>query len=384
MKCDMDELLQQALSPSEEPMLWLNEKILQEYKENEHMKKRRRNFPLGAAAAALILMIASVGVFAGWKYLAPENVAETVFEDELLSKAFQTENAILVNETQECGEYRITLMGIVSGKGLSEYTQWDEQGNIVDDRTYIVTAIENTDGTPRPDVSDDDYGQDSFYVSPYIKGLSMVDYNAHTLGGGYSEDVVDGIQYRLLECDNIEMFAARGIYLGVNEGFSCDVQAYHMDEETGEIIRNEDYEGVNALFELPIPAFKGDEAAVQAYIDQMEAEQTDDEEQAAELSGGLEQVVQETEGWTLEDFQSNAECVYEEELVLDEKESVSYHYELEGGRESETIQYQISHLYEGKDTSFAIGGFYGSDNICVETFELLESGNVMLRVFMMQ
>ena len=383
MKHDMDALLQQALSPREEPSIWLNEKILKEYKENEHMKKKKRKFTTGIAAAAMTLMIASVGVFAGWKYLAPENVAETMFEDELLSKAFQTENAILVNEIQECGEYRITLLGIVSGKGLSEYTQWDEQGNIVDDRTYIVTAIENTDGTPRPDVSDDDYGQDSFYVSPYIKGLSMVDYNAHTLGGGYSEDVVDGIQYRLLECDNIEIFAARGIYLGVNEGFSCDVQAYHMDEETGEIIRNKDYEGVNALFEIPIPAFKGDEAAVEAYIDQMEAEQTADDEQAAELSGGLEQVVQETEGWTLEDFQSNAECVYEEELIVDEKESVSYSYELEDGMGNETIELQVSWLFEEKDKSFAIGGFYGSDNIFVETFELLENGNVMLRVFMM-
>lgn len=383
MKHEMDALLQQALSPREEPSLWLNEKILKEYKENEQMKKRKRKFTTGIAAAAMTLMIASVGVFAGWKYLAPENVAETMFEDELLSKAFQTENAILVNETQECGEHRITLLGIVSGKGLSEYTQWDEQGNIVDDRTYIVTAIENTDGTPRPDVSDDDYGQDSFYVSPYIKGLSMVDYNAHTLGGGYSEDVVDGIQYRLLECDNIEIFAARGIYLGVNEGFSCDVQAYHMDEKTGEIIRNEDYEGVNALFELPIPAFKGDEAAVEAYIDQMEAEQTADDEQAAEISGGLEQVVQETEGWTLEDFQSNAECVYEEELIVDEKESVSYSYELEGGMGNETIELQVSWLFEEKDKSFAIGGFYGSDNIFVETFELLENGNVMLKVFMM-
>ena len=32
------------------------------------------------------------------------------------------------------------------------------------------------------------------YVSPYIKGLSMIDYNAHTLGaGGYTENVIDDI-----------------------------------------------------------------------------------------------------------------------------------------------------------------------------------------------
>ena len=45
--------------------------------------------------------------------------------------------------------------GVVSGKNLSEHTQWDDQGNIRDDRTYVVTAIENADGTPRPLVSDE-------------------------------------------------------------------------------------------------------------------------------------------------------------------------------------------------------------------------------------
>lgn len=386
MKYDVEQLLQQALSPSAEPSPWLNKKIVQTAKENENMKKRNSRIPSGAAIAVLTLIIASLGVFAGWKYLAPEKVAKEVFADEALSKAFETENAIFVNETQEYDGYKITLLGIVSGKGLSEYTEWDENGNIEDDKTYVITAIENADGTPRPDVSDEAYGEDTFYVSPYIQGLSMIEYNAHTLGGGYSEDIVDGIQYRIMVCDNIEMFAHRGLYIGVNNGISPQPSAFLMDETTGEITRNETYEGVNALFELPIPAFKGDEAAVEAYLKEMEAKDSEEAEMPEESDVELDEItiaLQKTQDWKLEDFQANAECVYEEELTSDENYAVSYSYELEDGSGSDGTQW-LDHLFEEKKIGeFVVGTVFGDEDICFETFEMLEDGDVMLRVYVM-
>ena len=157
------------------------------------MTNKRKRFSVAAIVMICTLFTASLGVFAAVRYLTADQVAES-FADELLSEAFQTEDAILVNESQEYAGYRVTFLGIVSGEGLSDYSEWGEQGKIQDDKTYIVTAIENTDGTPRPDVSDEAYGEDPFYVSPYIKGLSMIDYNAHTLGaGGYTENVIDDI-----------------------------------------------------------------------------------------------------------------------------------------------------------------------------------------------
>lgn len=387
MKHDVEQLLQQALSPTEEPNLWLNEKIIQTAKENEYMKKRRSRIPTGAAVAVLTLMIASLGVFAGWKYLAPQNVAK-VFADESLAKAFETEDAILINETQEYGGYKITLLGIVSGKGLSDYTNWDDEGNLIDDMTYIVTAIENTDGTPRPDTSDDAYGEDSFYVSPYIMGLPMWEYNAHTLtGGGYSECVVDGIQYRILEIGNLEIFANRGIYLGVSSGPFYNSEAFIMDETTGEITRNESYAELNALFKLPIPAFKGDETAVETFLAEFEEKYSADkitEESEAELEKPTI-AAEETADWTLADFQANAECVYEENLSIDEDNSVSYKYEFENGSGSEGTQC-LDHLFPEQQTgAFVAATFYCSNNeaVTIETFEILEDGTVMLRVFLM-
>lgn len=272
MKCDMDQILQQALSPETEPDCRLNRKILQRLEEAEMMRKQnKKRIPVAAFAACATLLLGSMGVFAAWKYLTPAEVAEE-FHDEGLSAAFYGEDAIEINETQEYGGYRITLLGIVSGKNLSHYIGEDYQGNIEDDRSYVVTAIENVDGTPRPMVSDEAYGEDSFCVSPLIGGLSPWKYNVITLGGGYTEYIVDGIQYRITECDNVEIFADRGLYLSVNDGAFFENSAYYMDPVTGVITRNEEYDGVNALFRLPIDVNKADPDAAAAYIQSVEAE----------------------------------------------------------------------------------------------------------------
>lgn len=395
MKIDMEQLLQQALSPEVEPDFWLNQNIMQRAKEKTCMTNKRRRFSAAAAAMVFLLLTASVGVVAAVRYLTPDQVAES-FSDELLSKAFQTEDAILVNETQEAGGYRITLLGMVSGEGLSEYVEWDEQGVIQNDKTYIVTAIENADGTPRPDVPDDAYGEDPFYVSPYIKGLAMAEYNAHTLGGGYSEDVIDGIQYRIMECDNVEMFAGRGLYLGVNDGIFYRADAFVMDEETGAITRNSDYNGVNALFELPIPKERGDEAAVEEYLREKEdamngtsvtSEETAGEEdaympaEAREAMRTAEEISETIKTWTLSDFEANAQCIYEEELTVTDDGYIFFEYSYGDGGSSEA-QVLVDMLFDEQVPGLSkYSAVHGSDPAHIETYELLENGNIKLRVF---
>lgn len=415
MKYDLDMLLQQALSLKEEPGERLNGNILIQAKEREQMVKKRFKLSSGIAAAAMAVVFSTVGVYAAAKYFSPDKVAEA-FSDRLLSKAFQTEDAILVNESQEYAGYRITLLGVVSGEGLSEYTQWDEQGQIVTDKTYIVTAIENTDGTPRPDVSDDAYGEDSFYVSPYIKGLSMAGYNAHTLGGGYSEDVFEGIQYRIMECDNLEIFAGRGLYLGVTDGDFYQVGAFVMDEESGEISRNADYNGVNALFELPIPKELGDEAAVEKYLqeksnmygegdaDNMGADGVPEKaelqnnhvmaENSAMESGDsvapvlteddttdMDALYREVKTWTLTDFEANSNCVLEQELTIDEEGFISYAHSF-GASAQYQANVRADMLFEemvpGLSKAVTVSG---DSPVYLETFELLENGNIMLRIY---
>lgn len=274
MKRDIDDLLKAALAPIELPGQELNDQILRKAKERQNMEKNKqvhykRRIPAAALVAACTIALCSTTVFAVYKYLTPAEVA-TEANDNNLQKAFMSKDAILVNETQESGGYRITLMGSVAGKNISDFLSTDEHGELEDDRIYTIVSIERADGTPMPDTSSDEYGQEDFYVSHYIRGLNPAQYSLMSMGGGYTALVRDGVQYRILDMQNIEMFADKGIYVGVCSGTFYDNGAYLYDETTGEMRCNENYAGVSALFELPVDQTKADPAAAAAYLKELE------------------------------------------------------------------------------------------------------------------
>lgn len=256
MEKELDELLRHALTPTEQPDFWLNQRILNQVKEQKSMKRKTmRRLPAAALAAALLLGAGSLTAFAAWKYLAPEDVAEDVMHDKKLAEAFLTDAAIVVNETQSYGGYNVTLLGIISGSELSSYS-----GNSKD-RTHVVVAIENADGTPMIQEETD------IFVSPLIRGYHPSFYNAASMGGGYSEKVEDGVLYRIVECDTVEIYSDRDIYLCVNDGTFYEPKAYCYDSETGVISRNEEYNGLNALFDLNLDASKADPERGKEYME---------------------------------------------------------------------------------------------------------------------
>lgn len=265
MKNELDDLLKQALTPADEPNFWLNQRIMNLAEEGDkNMKKIHRKVPAAALVAAAVIGTGSVTAYAGWKYLTPEQVTES-FGDQKLAGAFTGKDAVVINERQSFGGYNVTLLGIVSGKALSQYGRTSD-GSVMEDRTYIVTAIEKADGTPMPDTSDDAYDVGAFFVSPLIQGYNPNLYNAVTMNGNCSEFTEDGILYRLTECDNIDVFADKGLYLCVNDSTFFNGDAYSYDEANGQITRNEGYKGLNALFDLPIDTSKADPQAAEAYL----------------------------------------------------------------------------------------------------------------------
>ena len=80
--------------------------------------------------------------------------------------------------------------------------------------------------------------------------------NNGTLDAGVSSFVQDGIQYELLECDNLEPYGETGVYLGVVSKFGEEPDAFSYDSSTGSYGINPDYKGMNALFELPLDETK--------------------------------------------------------------------------------------------------------------------------------
>lgn len=271
-KTDLDQLLQQALSPNKTPSHSLNQGILQKAKEMKEMKQKfYQRIPAAALIAVAILSVGSLTVAASLKYLTPDKAAEAI-EDVGLAEAFQSKDAIFINESQTSGDYKVTLLGIVSGERLSRYVSSDTAKELDGSHTYTVTAIENADGTPRPSTSDEAYGQEPLFVSPLIQGLNPVWYNIVTMGGGYSEFVEHGVQYRITESDNVEIFADRGLYLAVSDGTFYNSEAYHFDETSGAITPNESYEGLNVLFHLPLDTSNADPDAAAQYIQKIEKE----------------------------------------------------------------------------------------------------------------
>ena len=88
---------------------------------------------------------------------------------------------------------------------LSENPRY-KNDSIAADRTYAVIAIEKADGTPMPDTSEDSYGKLEIFASLLIGGYDPAFYNIVSMSGNYADMTEDGILYRLLECDNVEIF----------------------------------------------------------------------------------------------------------------------------------------------------------------------------------
>lgn len=282
---DMDELLKRNLLPDCVPEECLNASILKTAKETQTMKKKTFRSGAAAAAAAAILAIGSVSGYAAYRYLTPSQVADQMTEDGRLAKAFESKDAITVNETQKTDGYDITLMGLVSGKHLSPVAPEASQEEIDQEKTYAVVAIAREDGKAMPDIMDADY--QTFCVSALIHGKNFLDVNNATLNAGVSSFVQDGVQYEILECDNLETFANMGVYMGVVESFGNESQAFTLDEETGDYSINEDFDGMKALFTIPLDKTKADDTAAEMYFAQLEQQEesqiTEDEDDVADV-----------------------------------------------------------------------------------------------------
>lgn len=378
MKENMDELLKRSLAPTETPADRLNRQILWKIalEEKKIMRKRTSRRKFCAAASLCILLLTSATAYAAYRYLTPAEAAREL-EDAALANAFESDGAIFVNETQESGGYRVTLLGSAAGKKISDYLSV-RNGEIRDDRIYTVVAIERADGTPMPPTSSDDYGNEPFYVSHYVRGLDPKVYSVMSMGGGYSAFVQDGIEYRILEMDNLEMFADKGIYVGVNSGSFYDAKAYSFDETTGEIARNDHYDGTNALFVLPLDPSKADPEAAALYLEQLQDSwKKEDVPDAQAQSSDADAFMAKLTPDNLDLYAAPAE--YTRMTATPDGGVISYRYEMEsgaGGSGSIGIDELFPDHIAG---TTAIGGYSSSgslDTLNIEVFILNEDGTV--------
>ncbi len=203
--------------------------------------------------AALICLIGTT-VFAAFQLLSAKEVANSL-GDSRLAQYFNKQGSL--SEAITDGDYKATLLGLISGENLSQFntSSWE----IAPERTYAVVAVEKADGT---EMSFDD----EILVTPLISGLAPWQYNIFTMNGGYSADIINGVLYRIIECDTIEYFADRDVYMAIVSESFLNNKPYTFDEATGAIEPRADYEGTNILIKLELDPTKADPQKAQEAI----------------------------------------------------------------------------------------------------------------------
>ena len=235
----------------------------------------RQRSKVVAAVVCTVILLGSGSVYAANHYLNPSQIVDEISADSTLSKAFADKDAITINETQTSNGYDITLLGLVSGEKLGVYVPDETKKEVSDKHSYAALAISKSDGSKM--------SNRNFCVSPLINGEAFTDVNAATLNVGLSWFEKDGVIYELIECDNLEIFADRGVYLSLVDNFGDEVAAFRMDEATGRYHKVEDYAGTSALFTLPLDKDKADTMAADKFLVSLrrEADSETDGERAA-------------------------------------------------------------------------------------------------------
>lgn len=235
----------------------------------------RQRSKVVAAVVCTVILLGSGSVYAANHYLNPSQIVDEISADSTLSKAFADKDAITINETQTSNGYDITLLGLVSGEKLGLYVPDETKKEVSDKHSYAALAISKSDGSKM--------SNRNFCVSPLINGEAFTDVNAATLNVGLSWFEKDGVIYELIECDNLEIFADRGVYLSLVDDFGDEVAAFRMDEATGKYHKVKDYAGTSALFTLPLDKDKADTMAADKFLVSLrrEADSETDGERAA-------------------------------------------------------------------------------------------------------
>lgn len=221
------------------------------------MTKKIRSTKKITVFAAAGLCIIGTSVFAAYHLMNAKDVAQSL-GDYTLAQYFDSQGAI--SETVTDGNYKATVLGITSGKNLSDFKSSSQ--DIFPEKTYVVTAVEKTDGSAMT-------YDDEILVTPLIQGLNPWKYNIFTMNGGYTAEIIDGILYRIIEFDTIEYFADRDIYIAVVSEAFLNNKTYSFDETTGNICANDDYDGTNMLIKLKLDKSKANPVKAREYLDKL-------------------------------------------------------------------------------------------------------------------
>ncbi len=235
-------------------------------KEPVSMTRRKIIKIIAAAAAAIMLLTGTAFAFSA--LLTPSQVAQQVDEGKGspdIAQAFESEDAVYINQTLTVGDYIFTLLGITSADRLDFINDLPEENR----HSYIVLAAERADGVPfKPeDGLLDRAGRENLSITPLVEGWAPHVVNAWSLDCSGHGLTVDGVRYYLFDYTNLELFADRTVYLAIYEGLAPSPDRIVMYDD-GTIGFAPTYTGEGAMFTLPVDPSRADPEAAAALLEE--------------------------------------------------------------------------------------------------------------------
>lgn len=238
-------------------------------KEKPMMQFKRTKKMAALIAASVAILVVSVSAAVLW--LSPSQVAERMDKPDLAA-AFESDGAVLIDETRNAGDYTVGLLGMVSGEKLSAF-----ESGLEEDHTYVVASLARTDGTA---LEQETYQPFQWTITPLVEGYRVNAVNNWTLDALAQCKVIDGVAYYIMDIQNLGIFADHTVYLAVYEGGVPSMDLFSMTRDGAISMRDS---VVGTLFTLPMDKSLADPAAAQALVESTGIEYTPitDEELAA-------------------------------------------------------------------------------------------------------
>ncbi len=216
-----------------------------EQKGENGMNKTMNRTTAALIIAIFIIALFSTGAFAISKLLSAGEVAEHFGEDRV-AVSFIERDAEIETVTQK--GYTVSFFGAVKGEKFGSDA-------IRADCSYYVVSVAAADGSPLSLTDGNPLG-----MSIIIEGYPAWQINSWSLNTSASGMQSNGILYYLYDCENLEIFADRNVYLAVYEGMTPGVDIISMNPD-GTFAFSDGYSGFKAMFSIPLDPAKADPQA---------------------------------------------------------------------------------------------------------------------------
>lgn len=213
-------------------------------------QKKSGRMTRGVFLAVVLILALSLSAFAAYKLMIPKEIGDsfgTEFENVRAVVENGKANADTVNvihKSIESGEYIITFEALADSSALRNVFEGTADHTTLDlskRDTYALFTIRRADGAA---IEFDGWDLNfTVCLKGYAPNIAFPDYHA-----AYNEN---GILWYAAQVTDAKVFGGEELYIALHECRTADWEYFRMNEN-GEYYFTDRYQGIRAIFELPL------------------------------------------------------------------------------------------------------------------------------------